>query len=191
MKMPPLPDNVLDMPDYELGGLLLGWFIAVQADDLGIPFEQINQIPEHFAEQVRKRVLTIETDTVENFAVEKALHKAASGDFETAGRFIREHMISGGVSIVSMKFAPIGIKFTRGRKPNTVSPIRKAIAKLLKANSAIKNPEIWESMKHKSPRGWTACDNHLGKYFEGPENKNMNYERFCNVCSDERKKIKQ
>lgn len=96
-----------------------------------------------------------------------------------------------GLRCLAGEQASHGQRFKDGRKPNTGSLIRKAIAKLLKANSAIRNPEIWESMKHKPPRGWTACDNHLGKYFEGPENKNMNYERFCNVCSDERKKIKQ
>ncbi len=103
MAIPPFPENALDNSDYELGGLLLGWFIMVQADDLGLP---VDQIPEEFAERVRQYVLTIETSSAKNAAVEKALHKAASGDFEAAGKFLREHMIDGAIS---MKFIPIGI----------------------------------------------------------------------------------
>ncbi len=30
---------------------------------------------------------------------------------------------------------------------------------------------------------------HQGKYIEGPKNNNMNYDRFCNVCGEERNKI--
>lgn len=108
MRMPPLPANMLEMSDYELGGLLLGWFIAVQADDLGIPFERIDQIPESFAERVRQFVLTIETDTAKNAAVEKALHKAASGDFESAGKFLREHMTNGAMHLVALDEAVTG-----------------------------------------------------------------------------------
>lgn len=83
-----------------------------------------------------------------------------------------------------------GKKFTQGRKSNTGSIIRKAIAKLLKADATLKNPVLWTAVATKPPRGWTAHDNHLGKYLEGVGTKNMNYERFCTVCGEERKKIK-
>ena len=103
MALPPFPADALDLPDYNLGALLLGYFIMVQAHDLGFP---IDQIPDEFAERVRQYVLTIETETASNAAVEKALHKAASGDVEAAGKFLREHMNDGAVA---MKFIPIGI----------------------------------------------------------------------------------
>lgn len=182
MTLPMFPDP-RECSDYELGTLLLEYFIAAQADMLSIP---VDQIPEEFVERVRQHVLTLESDTATNAAVEKALHKAASGDFETAGRLLREHMLSGAVAL---KFIPIGVKFTRGRKPNTGSPIRKAIAKLLEANPDMKNPELWAALKNKTPRGWAFCENQVGKYIEGPKMENMNYERFCNVCGEERKKV--
>lgn len=85
-----------------------------------------------------------------------------------------------------------GIKFRPGRKPGSGGPIRKAIAKHLSKNNQLKNPELWEAIKNKPPRGWTAYESpKLGKYLEGPGLKNMNYERFCNVCGEERKRTRQ
>jgi hypothetical protein len=83
-----------------------------------------------------------------------------------------------------------GKRFTEGRKPGTGSPVRKAIAKLLKANPLLKTPAIWEILKSKPPRNHHFLDNRLGKYIKGPNSANMNYERFCNVCSEERKRQK-
>ncbi|MBW8458639.1 MAG: hypothetical protein K0M58_09385 [Thiobacillus sp.] len=103
MALPPFPADALDLPDYDLGGLLLGWFIMAQAEDAGIT---VYPIPEAFAERVRLYVLTIETETAKNAAIEKALHKAASGNFEAAGKFLREHINNGAVAL---KFIPIGI----------------------------------------------------------------------------------
>ena len=114
MAVPPFPPDALKMPDDELGGLLLGYFIAVQADDAGIP---IDQIPDEFAERVRQHVLTAESRTARNAAVALALHKAASGDFATAGKLLREHMSSGAadmaIGMVALKFAPAGIRRLR------------------------------------------------------------------------------
>lgn len=114
MAVPTFPPDALKMPDDELGGLLLGYFIAVQADDAGIP---IDQIPQEFAERVRQHVLTAESRTARNAAVALALHKAASGDFATAGKLLREHMGSGAADIVigmvALKFAPAGIRKLR------------------------------------------------------------------------------
>lgn len=92
------------MSDYDLGGYLLGYFIATQADDLGIA---IDHISEEFSERVRQHVLTLESETAKDAAVEKALHKAASGNFEKAGKLFREYLIAGAVAV---KFIPIGIK---------------------------------------------------------------------------------
>lgn len=109
MALPPFP-NIKGLSDYDAGALLLGYFIAEQADMLGIP---PNQIPEEFAEKVRQHVMTLEAATAKVAAVEKALHKAASGDFETAGRLLREHMVGGAIA---MRFVPIGINKSRQAK---------------------------------------------------------------------------
>lgn len=85
-----------------------------------------------------------------------------------------------------------GNKFRAGRKLNTGSIIRKKIASLLKKNHAMKNPELWAAVAAKPPRGWTAYDNRVGKYLEGTKaDDSMGYARFCTVCGEERKKIKQ
>lgn len=89
--------------DYELGIQLLALFIAAQANDCGLSMDSIS---EEFAERVRQYVLTAETDTAKNVAVEKALHKAASGDPVSAGKILREHMRDGAVAF---KYIPIGI----------------------------------------------------------------------------------
>ncbi len=85
-----------------------------------------------------------------------------------------------------------GQKFHAGRKSNTGSVIRKAIAKLLQKDQALKNPALWSAIANKPPKGWTAFDNKIGKYLEGKKAEdNMSYARFCNVCGEERNKIKQ
>lgn len=86
-----LADCTKNGSDYDLGGLLLGLFITAQAEDLGIP---IDQISEEFGERVRVYVSTLETEDARITSVEKALHKAASGDFESAGRLIRQHLLN-------------------------------------------------------------------------------------------------
>lgn len=83
--------------------------------------------------------------------------------------------------------AASGMKFSMGRKVGTTSPIRKAIARLLKKHPDMKNPELWSAIADKPPKGWTAYDNSVGKYIEGPKAADgMAYARFCNVCADER-----
>ena len=84
----------------------------------------------------------------------------------------------------------LGFLFKKGRRPNTGSPIRKRIAVLLRKNPNLKNSELWKAIEQKPPKGWTAFDNPSGKYLEGPENKNMSYRRFCNVCAEERPRAK-
>ncbi len=86
----------------------------------------------------------------------------------------------------------VGRKFIKGRKPNTGGRIRKAIAKVLKKNPDLKNPELWAVLAAKPPNGWEFCDNRQGKYIEGPNIKqdHMVYRRFCTVCGEERKKLK-
>ena len=90
------------------------------------------------------------------------------------------------------KFALRGKKFAGGRKPGSGGPIRKAIARLLKKNHEIKNPQLWAEVKSKPPSGWTACDNRVGKYLEGPHAKDtMTQRRFFNVCGEERKRLQR
>ncbi|MBU6995914.1 hypothetical protein [Ferrovum myxofaciens] len=82
-------------------------------------------------------------------------------------------------------------KFITGRKLGTGSPIRKCIAKHLRKTPSMTNESLWDAVKENPPNGFTVCDNRAGKYIEGPAKfHNMNFERFCNVCAEERKALK-
>ena len=90
-----------------------------------------------------------------------------------------------------MKAAIERHKFT-GRKPGSFGPIRKRIAATLKKNPQMKNADLWERIKARPPRGWTAYENsRLGRYFEGPTPEQVtSYSRFCNIASEERRALK-
>ena len=112
--LPSLANILLDAlsgPDDELGKLLLGIFIQVQAQDLGIPTDQI---PDDFGEKVVEHVKTQKAGSAREAALEKALHFAAEGDFKTSGRFLREHMVGGANSIaiadLARRYVPTGIR---------------------------------------------------------------------------------
>lgn len=95
-------------------------------------------------------------------------------------------------SMATRKTRLLGEKFSAGRKSGTKGPVRKAIEKLLKKAPNLKNPELWDALAAKPPRGWTFFNNHLGQYIEGPNpaEDHMVYRRFCTVCGEERKKLK-
>lgn len=100
---------------------------------------------------------------------------------------------SKGLRVLAGEQAEHGQRFKDGRKLGSGGPVRKAIAKFLAKNPAMKNPELWEAMKKKPPRGWQTYENvRLGKYLEGPAStESMKYGRFCTVCGEERKKVKR
>jgi hypothetical protein len=85
--------------------------------------------------------------------------------------------------------AELGRSFKTGRKAGAGGPIRAAIAKALKKNPRMTSAALWDALAAKPPRGWVFRENDLGKYAEGPQNVNMNWARFQNVCSEERKKL--
>lgn len=101
-EIPAILADALVLSDFEVGRLLLGLFIHEQATELGVPTDPI---PPEFSARVVEKLPSLEAQSANNSAVEKALHKAASGDFEFAGRLIREHLLSGAEAI---KFVPIG-----------------------------------------------------------------------------------
>lgn len=85
-----------------------------------------------------------------------------------------------------------GKKFTTGRKPNTGGPIRKKIAALLAKNPSMKNPQLWEKVIQKLPKGWSLVDGRRGAWLDGPTAADhMTKRRFETICGEERKKLKQ
>lgn len=95
-----------------------------------------------------------------------------------------------GLLIVAGKQAAHGQAFSDGRKRGAGGPIRKAIAALLKRRPTMKNLELWEAIANRPLKGWTAFNNRLGVYLEGPSVAQMRYRRFCNVCGEERRKLR-
>ncbi len=98
----PLNAEDLKLSNPELGLRFIGHYVAAVAvehdlvDSLGDPaFTQavINQIP------------LAEAESAKNTAIEKALHKAAAEDFETAGRLLREHIADGAQAIAVTNIA--------------------------------------------------------------------------------------
>ena len=88
-KTPILAAADLELPDDELGKLLLGLVIAAEAEARGVPFEQVT---EKAAVKVVEAAKRSEATKAINSTIEKAIHKAAAGDFATAGRLLKEHM---------------------------------------------------------------------------------------------------
>lgn len=80
-----LPNDWIDLPDGDLGEVILDLFIAAQAEDLGIP---PSNIPEAFRVRVIEYVLGLETSSARLVPLEKVLHKAAQGDFDKAGNLL-------------------------------------------------------------------------------------------------------
>lgn len=86
-------------------------------------------------------------------------------------------------------YAKTGHAFKQGRKLGSVSPIRKAIARLLKKKSDMKPRELWAALADNPPRGWQFLDNRAGKYIEGPKaSDGMSYKHFSGIAKKERDK---
>ena len=137
----------------------------------------------------KKQILELEQRGQEGRIINAAVIEAvAATDATDAVAFLRTDTPAGQDRL---RRAEVGEKFLKGRKVNSGGPIRAAIARLLKKDPALKNQELWHAVKARPPKGWTACDNRQGEYFEGPRAAdNMGKPRFLNVCSEERKKLK-
>jgi len=84
-----------------------------------------------------------------------------------------------------------GAKFSPGRDKGAGGPVRRAIKALLTKAPGMKNAELWERVKARPPRGWTAYDNRVGRYIEGPTPAQVtSYSRFCNIAAEERKALR-
>jgi hypothetical protein len=93
--------------------------------------------------------------------------------------------------------AELGEKMSRGRKPGTVSPIVKLIAKQLERNPDASAAEIWDAIQKKQPAGMTLVNGRNERYIEYFDKKgkrtrrDTGYKRFCNLVTDQRKLTKR
>ena len=121
-----------------------------------------------------------------------SLHDYVSGSFDLAvSRFQTLHArcLYYGLSLAVAPDIQLVEKFKgKGRGKG---PVRKAIRDLLDANPGMKTTAIWSAIKAHPPRGHTVMENRIGKYIEGLNpGENMDYKRFSNVCSEERKAVR-
>ena len=93
----------------ELGAALLLSWIRDQARTRGVAESDIS---EALADQIVREIPNVETNTAATTALEKALHKAADGDFAAAGKLVREYTMLGAKSMVDEKYAGAGIRRT-------------------------------------------------------------------------------
>lgn len=86
--------------------------------------------------------------------------------------------------------ADYGAKMRKGRKPNTVGPVRKAIQKMLKRKPNATTAEVWSAIKVKPPRGMAFYETaRQGKYIEtdSPAGiRTTTYRTFANIVSAEK-----
>ena len=105
MKMPPFPHSLEKFSDYDLGGFLLGYYIAAQAVELGI---DPDNLPEGFSELVIEKILNEDNRNPKIISLEKALRKAALGDFKAAGEIFREDFKTSAVTKAALDEAVTG-----------------------------------------------------------------------------------
>lgn len=68
---------------------------------------------EAISEQLRRLATVLEADNPANNSVEKAIHKAALGEFSVAGRSIRYHIMDKGAKIAAAPLVARGIAAAR------------------------------------------------------------------------------
>ncbi|MCB4365735.1 hypothetical protein KIH07_18520 [Hydrogenophaga taeniospiralis] len=160
---------------------------------------------ESLAQEVERRAAELDKQAVglaKYFQVavrqctDEARHMSASGEYTPAQ--VRGPLEKAEWLIYQGSAAPLMAKAKKFEpKGRGKGPIRKLIAKLLKKSPSMKNPALWDAVQAHPPRGYSVKDNHLGKYIEGPtpsdktkERNDMDYRRFSNICSEERKSLK-
>lgn len=84
-----------------------------------------------------------------------------------------------------------GKKFT-GSKPDSIGPVRNFIRKALAKKPKATNEELWDAIKAKSPKGWTAMENvRYGRYIDPPAGRQeVKWKSFCSYAALERKRLR-
>ena len=114
MHIPPLSADDLEKPDSELGRHFGDLFIFAEAANRGMG---LDSIPEGFGASLLPALASIEADNARLAPVALALRKYVVGDFEAAGRLIREYLTDGAENLaIAKKFIEQSEKFQKGPK---------------------------------------------------------------------------
>lgn len=104
--------ELVKLSDYDLGMWLVASWLAFQAEKAGIAR---NAISKEWALGIVEASAAMDSDSVENAALESMFRKACGGDPWAAGRMLRSYLWDGAETMVVEKYADAGIKQARGR----------------------------------------------------------------------------
>jgi len=98
----------LAKPDEEIGQWLVATWVGHKAEEAGIP---LDDIPREWAIALIKKTAEVDSENVENAALESVFRKACKGDYASAGRMLRGLMIDGVVRISSENLADEALRY--------------------------------------------------------------------------------
>jgi hypothetical protein len=107
MNIEMFPLEGLELPDDELGYHLLAFWAGYHAEKQNIP---IHDITFDFVEAIRSQSLKMDTDNVEQVALEKAIKLIAGGEPARGGKLFREHMKKRATFIAALDEAVTGTR---------------------------------------------------------------------------------
>ncbi len=125
----------LNQSNVELGQDLLSWWIAFNAEKKGIdPYD----VPIKIQDEIILNMRSMDGDSATNAALEKAIKRAAQGEYEKAGELVRELVVEGVISIITLDECITG---KRRQRSNALKPRKDELQKLI-IEIATENPDI-------------------------------------------------
>lgn len=115
MSLPPFPD-LSTRSDDEAGKALLGWWIGYQLEARGVPILAGQRIPRQLGQRCAEATKRLESDDLHDIPLTTALRWAASGEFQRAGKLLKELVLSEGQQIVIERLAQLGSRVRTQRR---------------------------------------------------------------------------
>lgn len=121
MNIEMFPLEWLELPDDELGSHLLVLYAGYHAEKKNIPTYLFTDFVDDFVEAIRSQTLKMDTDNVEQVALEKAIKLIAGGEPARGGKLFREHMKKRATFIAALDEAVTGRRrqTANAKKPRT------------------------------------------------------------------------
>jgi hypothetical protein len=110
MNLEMFPLEWLELPDDELGSHLLVLYAGYHAEKKNIPIHLFTDFVDAFVEAIRSQSLKMDTDNVEQVALEKAIKLIAGGEPARGGKLFREHMKKRATFIAALDEAVTGTR---------------------------------------------------------------------------------
>jgi hypothetical protein len=110
MNIEMFPLEWLELPDDELGSHLLVLYAGYHAEKKNIPIHLFTDFVDAFVEAIRSQSLKMDTDNVEQVALEKAIKLIAGGEPARGGKLFREHMKKRATFIAALDEAVTGTR---------------------------------------------------------------------------------